>query len=152
MAAIVGQALRDHHWVTCYEKARQILDDLADIREDIMCGRLTFPVLYALQQDHGSGNLRRIIADLWHRIEKGGQPGILPEEWDQVRKLMRDYGGFEVPSVKALRWLKKVGDGIFSSLPGNREPLLLHIELKRAYLARLRASNFDDTPPSFEVD
>jgi hypothetical protein len=150
MAAVAGTQVEPSSWVPNYERARQLLDDAADVREDLGRGRLTYPVLISLSVPD-SGELQERILRLWERSRRSGTPRIADPEWARLRAQITRLGGYEASSAQALDWLDTVERGCLTTLRGNPEPLLVHINLKRAFLERLQWHGFEDSPPPAEL-
>lgn len=146
VAAVAGTQIEPSSWVQNYERARQLLDDAADVRGDLGGGRLTYPVLISLSAPD-SGGLRERILHMWEVAERSGTPRIADREWAWLRAEITRLGGYEASSAQALDWLDTVERGCLTALRGDPEPLLVHIELKRAFLERLQWYGFEDRPP-----
>jgi hypothetical protein len=146
LARSVGQVVEPSAWVTDYEKARQLLDDVADVREDLGRGRLTFPVLSALTGP-GSGSLRSAIQRAWSQIGDNVPAFDSTAVWFEVKQEIVRLGGYQKSVELIEQWLANVESGSTLTLGGDLEPLLAHVDLKRALLRRLEQSDFDDSPP-----
>jgi hypothetical protein len=136
-------------WVRDYEQLRQLLDDIADVKEDLQVGRLTFPVLVGLHADV-SASLRTLIEHYWASTIMNGSGNMESVVWAQIKSILKSCGAFAVACARVRDWIVRVQKGIANhGFVGNTEPLLLIVELKRAFMARLIETDFDDREPKF---
>ncbi len=140
-------------WLPTYEKLRQLLDDLADIKEDIEVGRLTFPVLIALQREGENGSLRKIIENHWdNKWHDFSHKKITCSQWEEIKKYLSSCGAISTVKDIILGWYEEAKSSIHNGeLPGNTDSFLLMLELKRSFLSRLENNNYTDKEPEFNL-
>jgi hypothetical protein len=129
-----------------FERFRQLLDDIADLREDLPAGRLTYPALLTINDVRLGPQAKTIVQDLWNNKQNKG------EWWPPFRRCLLEAGVLDHLKQQVTADLTAVSDWISTSLPGDCEPLLALIEAKRAFLYRLIQRNLEDTPPSSPLD
>jgi len=140
------------NWLPFFEKLRQLLDDLSDIKEDIEIGRITYPVLVGLHREKSNGELLNIINKFWTQKLKNTKCNLNKKEWSAIKTILLKNNSIQYTCDKILKWYKKTKQALNeNTLPGNVESLSLILELKKAYLYRLRKNNFDDKKPVFVI-
>jgi hypothetical protein len=131
-------------------KLRQIVDEIADLDEDIRAGLVTTPVLYALCKDTGSGQVSEAIRSLWRR--QRNEPGAPDDDLiAQIRKLVEELGGLEASHKEAdFVWREACQDCVEAFGDRGSDYLVL-LDIKRAKLDYLSKNGWRDriTEPSF---
>jgi hypothetical protein len=151
MAAMCGRELKSVHWLELYEQSRQMLDDLADLWEDLLMGRLNYPVLVALKNYGPNSKLGALIKSLWNSRKQDPSKDELTPYWKTIKDLLSDAGAFQETCTLIDGWLKQVESSIGAELfSGNIGGLMTVVDLKKAYLARLSKLNFDNVKPTFQ--
>ena len=150
---IEGIRLNDATWSRDFEKMRQLLDDLGDMRSDIVEGRLTLPVLLALHRRRGEGDLGDLIGQIWERGKRRGVWEMEDAQWEEIKRIVKETGSLESVRRRILAYyeccVKSVKDEKFS---GDSEELMCLMELKKAYLHRLLDNDLDDVEPACSFD
>lgn len=125
-----------------FGRLRQIIDQIADIREDITVGKITFPILFALIKDKNN-ILKKQILDFWCLKESKKRAF----ELERIIGNIKEFGGYDEAynlSVQIYNDIQKK----FINLPitiGSLELKSL-ILLKKAYLERIKRNNWKDVP------
>jgi hypothetical protein len=131
-------------------KLRQIVDEIADLDEDIRTGLITLPILYALRQDGARGQVGEAIRVLWRhqRNEPDAPDGDLIAH---VRKLVEEAGGFEASHEEADSVWRDACKDCAESLGDRGSDYLVLLDIKRAKLEFLSKNGWRDqvTEPSF---
>ena len=129
-----------------FGRLRQLVDQIADVEEDVLIGKLTVPVLHALTK---CPLLQEEIRDLWRESQGCSlDTELLQPRLNRIHKLVLENNGFEYSSGLALSCYEEAM-ALF-----HNEPLLpdLGIEirilfrLKRAFLERLKRNGWRDIP------
>jgi hypothetical protein len=150
LSKMIGVSPGEEAWPELYERSRQLLDDLSDIRFDIARGRLTLPVLVGLLSEGATGALRSSIETAWRRTESGHHHELGDDEWFNIKRRLKDLRAFDDICSRISAWMTEVRMGLLGAdLPGDISSILLLVELKRAHLSRLVDLDFDDQEPPF---
>jgi geranylgeranyl pyrophosphate synthase len=127
---------------------RQLIDEIADVREDIAMGKVSVPVLYALSK--ANKPLIEKIGELWNQtkayaIVSPQKVGSLSEE---IKDLVEQHSGFDQAYQLADLWynqaMRKLEKCTIHNSRSNEVVLLFR--LKRAFLERLKVTNWNDIP------
>ena len=129
-----------------FERSRQLLDDIADLREDIFFGRLTYPALLTLKEPHVGPKAKKIIHNLWYNKNNTDDWWPLFRNCLMESKVLNDLKQQITVDINSLR------DWISTSFPGEYKYLLALLEAKRAFLFRLIQHGVDDIPPPSPLD
>jgi hypothetical protein len=149
-------------FLTNFRKLRQIVDEIADVPEDIRVGRLTFPVLIGLTNDKFSHAIISTVRRIW---EISGEIVCLSSRNDmstiatlkedtRLKSLVSDLGllleqsnAWEEAYVFADNLFLEVVESMEKLFPPDNLGSLLEIALlKRAFLERLRKQSWQDIP------
>ncbi|XYI00714.1 hypothetical protein ACMHYB_13520 [Sorangium sp. So ce1128] len=140
---------------------RQIVDEVADWREDLVSGELTLPYLFALNDKKLNPFVREAIIKTWQRAKEIIDSPIphaekiiqlkedlaINRSLDDLKELMILSGSFnEMYSQADHLWNRSVidMDRVFEGK--NFYDLFLNVALKRAFLERLKAQDWEDVP------
>ena len=136
--------IQNESWLTKFEEVRQELDDLSDIIEDVKKGRLTYTVLLSLKDTNTKNNVKKIIADVWNnKIGFAWKESLL----DSIYDLIQSNGYIDSIENK----LNEIQEEIWrEKFDGDFNPLIIQIELKRAFLYRLLNNRLRDKNSIFE--
>ena len=140
-------------WLKEFEQARQLLDDLGDLWEDILMGRVTYPILLSLKSYGINSELEKLIVRLWNAPNIDAQ-NTQPSDFDReiFIRFLNDTDSLSLSTKKVSQWLDKVESEILrQQFMGNIEGILILIDLKRAYLSRLIQANYKDQAPSNNI-
>lgn len=148
---------------------RQRVDELADLRQDIMTGLVTYPVALALwHSERAGGGLADLVRSVWVecRLVAESYVGNAREsiaigvDSARTQKLYAELGGELVASPAIATCVSEAETKAYRIvqaarrvLPaGEAECIEVIVNLKRAFLDRLVAAEFEDLPPphSFE--
>jgi hypothetical protein len=136
-------------WLRDFERMRQLLDDIADIRDDLVAGRLTYPVLVGLQSDRHAAALSDQIQTVW-RASPQERQSRMQNLWPTIKRLLSDADAYEACMRKIRIWERRIAEAInVGSFPGGTTYLHLVLDLKRALADRLTVQGFEDHPEPF---
>ena len=143
--------LKSDGWLIKFEKMRQLLDDLLDIREDIKNGRITYPVLLALANKSFGKKLKQMIMIEWNSSISYKQV-LNDENWYRIKNIIIQAGAFDTSLSLAKKWIDEVYNDIKKeAFCGDTTALFILLELKRAFADRIMRKNFDNYVPAFNV-
>lgn len=148
---ISGYQLCDLKWLRSYEEARQLIDDLSDLKDDIRVGRLTLPYLIALNSSDPQlrKTLKSKIYFLWDSKIEG--QASKEEVIKDIFNLLLKSNALKEVAERISVLLNEAKEGIESqNFPGNDSGLFLQVELKKAYLDRIRLNDFQPLKVEFD--
>lgn len=129
LSAINKYKIKDPQWVINYDFARQLLDDLRDIKPDIETGRLTYPVQYAMQQKVSGNKVANFIYSYWNSpcYPDSNQDSM----WQILQKHLKTSGTIEHCTNKIITMLNMISTSILNEqLPGDTTDLFKILEWK----------------------
>jgi hypothetical protein len=131
-------------------KLRQIVDEIADLEEDIRTGLVTIPVLYALRADKDRGQIGEAVRSLW-RHQKAEPDAPDDDLVAHVRKLVEEARGFEASLEEADSVWRDACKDCAESFGDQGSDYLVLLDIKRAKLESLSRNAWRDqiTEPSF---
>jgi hypothetical protein len=148
LSAVNGYLIKSITWLQNFEKLRQTLDDLADMREDILNGRLTYTWLYALKQLGPNSKLEKNLIELWRQVRTNISDLEKMEYAENAIKLVNESDVYAHIEKIITKMIIDIELGIRNEmLPGNIEGLLILVKLKEAYFQRLKVLKFIDKKP-----
>lgn len=131
-----------------FGRLRQLCDQICDVKQDIIIGNVTIPVLYALHENDDN-SLAKKIRKLWADIQGNDlvNPSVLYSYTSEIKDIVLRLGGFERSYMLADKWYRQA----MSLTDCNRKnnigiEIKLLLRLKRAYLERLKLNNWEDIP------
>lgn len=132
-----------------FGRLRQLCDQICDVKEDIVMGKVTIPVLYALLND--SNELSSMIRTLWTEMQGSESPAKSSRRYSLVTKIkntIRELKGFKRAYTLADKWYQQAVKCISNANqePGFGPEIILLFRLKRAFLERLKINNWADIP------
>jgi hypothetical protein len=126
-----------------YGVFRQLCDQLYDIEEDAVMGRVSVPLLYGLIA--GPKRLGPCLERLWrHELQGPAKRGKRRQLASKVRELTLALGGAERAYSLAVRYYAKLKrlEGTCWGCPGFGHDLQRLIRLKRASLERIKVNKW----------
>lgn len=129
---------------------RQLTDEIADVHEDIFAGFLTYPMLLLLDNPHYSNMAKEIIKVLWS--DQNSTNSLTSPEYLYLHKILEESEVFEkLYKDIDLLW-KDLSVLIEQNVPVDAFPLFISlIDLKRAFLERIRINGWFDKPLNYDV-
>lgn len=145
-------------------RLRQRIDEISDLYEDLMTGLLTYPVVLGLMS-HTDGRppLDFYIRAAWNksldivRAYTGNARSTiqhvigdqdLQESFSEIFETLVEVGALDQVYIEALNLCERIEDEVRATVPDReQEVYLLVLDLKRAYLERLRLQGWMDLPP-----
>ena len=150
IAKMYNIRLLSYAWIELYEKIRQLLDDIGDIWEDLTVGRLTYPVLIALRSAKEAIVLSRAIRELWQETSTLEKKTLDVKHWPKIKSSLKRSGALSNACDLVKAWHTEILSSLNrEEFRGEIEPLLIIMQLKSAFLARLIEFDFDDHKPEF---
>lgn len=142
VAAIAGWSQPDIGFTAYYDTARQLLDDVSDVREDLLGGRVSLPVVRAMRSPDVGGRIVESIEALWADHDTGR------ERVERLLDQIIETDAFEQTLRDAESRLDKFeAEAIRASTENGADGLLQLSYLKRAFVERLRRHDFRDVRP-----
>ncbi|MCL4873544.1 hypothetical protein KJ039_05640 [bacterium] len=151
------------NWLRDFRKLRQMIDEIADIEEDIRVGRLTYPVLLGLEKPFVGKEISSIVKNIWNLsrpIIKDNRASDMEtilklNTNEEIKKsvsilydLLNDAHVWDELYEKTEELCLKLLNNIEYAFLESKNPtgLILILLLKRAFLERLRKQNWRDLP------
>lgn len=140
-------------------RLRQLVDEIADWREDVVSGELTLPFLYLLEDPEMGGEAKQLIQQVWTRAQNiivqpqsqeetihslNDDPEILSRT-DGIKELLMESGSFDRLYNRAdAHWINTVLQMGTVFQGKNYYDLLLGVHLRREFLERLKKQDWED--------
>jgi len=120
-----------------FGRIRQLVDQVADVTEDLNMGKLTLPVLFCLVT--GDSEYESAILGLWKKARDGRGSSQLTGMLSRIKEKTVSLGGYDKAYTLADMWYR---DAIRST--GSYTELRILLRLKRASLERLKINGWTD--------
>lgn len=122
-----------------FGRIRQLIDEVADVSEDLKMGKVTLPVLFCLARD--DSRYKSAILDLWKKVRYGGDSALVIGALNRIKQMTISLGGYERAYALADMWCRDAIGSMASCME-----LRILLRLKRAYLERLKINDWADMP------
>ncbi|MCQ3921643.1 MAG: hypothetical protein DPW13_11905 [Planctomycetes bacterium] len=156
-------------FIECFRKLRQLVDEIADVPEDIRAGRLTFPILAALSSKAHGNAVKRTVRAIWKEtlpVFLGGRGDDLAsirflDHNQEIARLVPTLigevdqaGGFAHAFEECEHLHTRAMASLVLAFPYPKTWRMMQlVMLKMAFAERLKRQNWIDTPvPSLSAD